>query len=263
VNRLRILRLSALTGFRDYATIYTWRTWLVGWYVRVLAQVVFFALIGKLLGSEERVRYLLIGNSVMLAAIGSLFAVAGTTWERRAGTLPLLVASPTSPTLVFTGRSAWALTEGIASSIGVFYVAAAVFGVPLAWPRALLYVPLVVLIGLSCYALGTFLGGLVLRAMGLRNVVANIVWGTMLAFCGATVPLSFYPEAVQWVAHALPLTHGLEAVRGALGNGSAASILAEAALEALVGLVWLALALLTFERLAEGGRRDGSIEFAS
>jgi ABC-2 type transport system permease protein len=263
VNVVRILRLAAYSGFQDYATVYTWKTWVTGWYVRVLAQVVFFALIGRLLGDEERVHYLLVGNSVMLAGIGSLFAVAGTTWERRAGTLPLLVASPTSPALVFSGRSAWALTEGTVSSIAVFYVAAAIFDVPLAWPRALLYVPLVVLVALSCYALGTFLGGLVLRAMELRNVVANIVWGTMLAVCGVMVPLSFYPEPVQWLAHALPLTHGLQAIRDALAGGDAGAVLRNAGFEALVGLFWLTCSLVTFDRLAEGGRRDGSIEFAS
>lgn len=260
---IRIMRLAAYSGFRDYATVYTWKTWLTGWYVRVLAQVVFFGLIGRLLGSEERVHYLVIGNAVMLAAIGSLFAVAGTTWERREGTLPLLVASPTSPALVFSARSAWALTEGVVSSIAVFYVAAPIFGVPLSWPRAALYVPLVVLVGLSCYALGTFLGGLVLRAMELRNVVANLVWGTILAICGVMVPTSYYPAAVEWLAQVLPLTHGLAAVRDALGGAGAGTVLRNVALEALVGLFWLACSLVTFDRLAEGGRRDGSIEFAS
>jgi ABC-2 type transport system permease protein len=85
VNVLRVLRYAALSGYHDYATIYTWKTWVAGWYVRVLAQVAFFALVGRLLGSDARVHYLLVGNAVMLAAIGGLFAVAGTTWERRQG----------------------------------------------------------------------------------------------------------------------------------------------------------------------------------
>jgi ABC-2 type transport system permease protein len=263
VNVLRVLRYAALSGYHDYATIYTWKTWIAGWYVRVLAQVAFFALVGRLLGADERVHYLLIGNAVMLAAIGGLFAVAGTTWERRQGTLALLVASPSSPVVVFTGRSAWALTEGVLSSVTVFFVAAPLFGLDLPWPRALLYVPIVVLVAASSYTLGTFLGGLVLRAMSTRNVVANMTWGTILAIGGVNVPLDFYPEPVQWLAHALPLTHGLEAIRDLLAGASAATILPNVGLELAVGAAWLGLALVTFNRLAEQGRRDGSIEFAS
>jgi ABC-2 type transport system permease protein len=262
VKTLRVLRYAALSGYHDYAGIYTWKTWLAGWYVRVLFQVAFFALIGKLLGSDERVHFLLVGNAVMLAALGALFAVAGTTWERRTGTLALLVASPSSPVVVFTGRSVWALTEGILSSVTVFYVAAAIFGLDLPWPRALLYVPLVTVVALSTYALGTFLGGLVLRAMSTRNVVANIASGTMLAVCGVNVPVDYFPAPVAWFSQVLPLTHGLEAIRGLLAGSGAWDVLGNVGLELLVGSGWFLLALLTFNRLAENGRRDGSIEFA-
>jgi ABC-2 type transport system permease protein len=263
VNVLRVLRYAALSGYQDYSTVYTWKTWLAGWYVRVLFQVAFFALIGRLLDSDERVQYLLVGNAVMLAAFGALFAVAGTTWERRQGTLALLVASPSSPVVVFTGRSTWALTDGILSSVTVFYVAAPIFGLDLPWPRALLYVPLVCAVALSTYALGVFLGGLVLRAMSTRNVVANIASGTMLAICGVNVPVDYFPDPVQWLAQVLPLTHGLEAVRDLLAGAGASEVLPNVGVELVVGTMWFALALLTFDRLAENGRRDGSIEFAA
>jgi ABC-2 type transport system permease protein len=258
---VRVLRYAVVTGFQDYSVTFTWKTWLAGWYVRVLFQVVFFALIGRLLGSDARLHYLLVGNALMLAAIGSLFAVAGTTWERRAGTLPLLVAAPSSPLVVFVGRSAWALTDGFVSSIAAFFVAAPLFGLDLPWPRTLLVVPLTALVAGSCYALGTFLGGLVLRAMSMRNVAANITWGTIMAIGGVNVPVSYYPEPVQWLAQVLPLTHGLEAIRELLAGEPFGSLVPDAGLELLVGCSWLALALITFNRLAEGGRRDGSIEF--
>jgi ABC-2 type transport system permease protein len=262
VKTLRVLHYAALSGYHDYAGIYTWKTWVAGWYVRVLFQVAFFALIGKLLGSDERVHFLLVGNAVMLAALGALFAVAGTTWERRTGTLGLLVASPSSPVVVFTGRSVWALTEGILSSVTVFYVAAMIFGLDLPWPRSVLYVPLVAVVALSTYALGTFLGGLVLRAMSTRNVVANITTGTMLAVCGVNVPVDYFPAPVGWLAQVLPVTHGLQAIRDLLAGPGAWDVLGNVGLELVVGSGWFALALLTFNRLAENGRRDGSIEFA-
>lgn len=81
--------------------------------------------------------------------------------------------------------------------------------------------------------------------------------------CGVNVPLSFFPEPVQIAARALPLTHGLEAVRGILAAAPAAQVLADVAVEAVLGLAWFAAAATSFRWFAEGGRRDGSIEFAA
>lgn len=261
-NTLTVLRYAAITGFADFATTYTWRTWIAGWLSRVLAQVAFFALIGRLLGSKDTVAYLLIGNAVLIAVLESAFVVASTTWERRAGTLPLLIASPTSPVLVFCGRSVQWLVSGTASSSIALLVLAPVFGVHLPMPAAFAVIPLIALISVSAYCLGLFLAGLVLRAMGLRNVVGNITWMTVGLLAGAQVPIDFWPAWARVVGHLLPARHGLPAIRELLAGGPAGRILTGAALELAVAAGWLLLAVLTFRRLAEGGRRDGSIEFS-
>lgn len=175
-NTLTILRFAAATGFADFGTMYTWRSWTVGWLSRVLAQVAFFALIGRLLDSPETVRYLLIGNAVLIAVLESAFVVAGTTWERRAGTLPLLIAAPTSPVVVFCGRSVQWLASGTASASIALLVLAPMFGIALPMPDALLAIPLIGLVSVSAYCIGLVLAGVVLRAMELRNVVGNVIW---------------------------------------------------------------------------------------
>ena len=261
--QLRIVRHAAVAGLHDYGAIFTWKTWTFGWYVRVLAQVSFFAMIGHLVGSAAQTRFLLVGNAVVLAAMQSLGAVASSTWERRAGTLPLLVASPSSPFLVFVGRSTHWIGDALLSSLGALFVLAPLFGVALPWPRVLLVAPLVLLVALTTYAFATFLGGLVLRAMNTRNLVANVATFAMMALCGVNVPLDDYPRAVRWVAELLPLTHGLQAIRGLLDGAPLDSVGADAARELLVGAVWLVLAAVVFDRLVRHGRRDGSIEFAA
>jgi ABC-2 type transport system permease protein len=267
VNALRegaaVLRYAFLSGLQDYQAIFTWKTWLAGWFVRVVAQVSFFALIGRLLDSPERTEFLLVGNAVLLAALGTMFAVASTSWERWQGTLPLLVASPTGSVLVFLGRSTFWIPDAVLSALGTFFVCAALFDVPLPWPQALLVVPLVTLVAFSTYGLGIFLGGLVLRNPNLRNLVANVVWLTMAVICGVNVPLSYEPEPLRWLASILPLTHGLQAIRGVLDGEAAGAIVGHAAAEAAVGVAFLALAFLTFDRLAQHGRRDGTIEFGT
>jgi ABC-2 type transport system permease protein len=259
----RALRYSALSGLQDFAQMFTLRSWLLGWYVRVVAQVAFFALIGRLIGSSHDVEFLLVGNAVALTAWQSLGAVASTTWERRAGTLPLLVASPSSPLVVLLGRSSHWIPDGVASSLGSLFVAGALFDVPFPWPRTLLVVPLVVLVSVTSYFFATFLGSLVLKAMDARNLVSAGASVAMLALCGVNIPLDAYPEPLRLLAHALPLTHGLEAVRGVLAGDGAGRIAAQAAAEAGVGLFWLGVTILAFHRLVELSRRDGRIEFAS
>jgi ABC-2 type transport system permease protein len=256
-----VVRYAARNGWKEYFTTFSWKTWLIGWYVRVLAQVCFFALIGRMLGSAERTQYLLIGNAILLTTVVSLFAIPSTAWERWAGTLPLLVASPTSAVVVFAGRSLAVVVDALLSSLAAFFVAAPLFGIELPWPRVLLLVPLVCVVGLSSYALAIFLGGWVVRKPSTRNVTSNVTHTTIMTIAGVNVPIAFWPGAVEWAAHALPLTHGLQAIRELLRGEPLVALIPNVGLELLVGSVWLALALITFDRFAEHGRRDGSIEF--
>jgi ABC-2 type transport system permease protein len=122
---LAVLRYAAVCGFADFGSTYTIWTWLFGLFVRMVAQVAFFAFIGRLLESPEQVEFLFVGNVVMAAAAGALTTVVATSWERGAGTLPLLVASPTSPVLVLMGRSVWFVGNGLLLALGALVVALA------------------------------------------------------------------------------------------------------------------------------------------
>jgi ABC-2 type transport system permease protein len=262
MTTLRIMRYALLSGAYDYGSIYTWRSWLGGWFLRVLAQVSFFALIGRLLGAEQQTWFLLVGNAVMLAAMEGVWALNMVSWERNAGTLPLLAASPTSPVLVLASRGVYLIADGSLSAIGALFVLGPLFGLPLPWPRVLLVIPLTVLVGASAYCLGTFLGGIVLGYRGVNSLVANVGLVAVMTLCGINVPLAAYPGPVAWIAQCLPVTHGLIAVRDVLaGNMAAAG--AQALAEAGVAVCWLAICLLTFRWFVYRGRRNGSLEYAT
>jgi ABC-2 type transport system permease protein len=198
---LRVARHAVRSGFQDYQIIYTWKTWLAGWYVRVLAQVIFFALIGRLLGSDAQTHFLLVGNAAMLAAMAGIWGgINMTGWERGTGTLPLLVASPSSPVIVFASRGLY--------------------------------------------------------------LVANVGLVLLMTLCGVNVPLQSYPAPVYWIAQFLPLTHGLSAIRAVL-DGDLGIAGQQALLEAAVGLGWLALCLVTFERFVRHGRNEGTLDLGA
>ena len=263
MTTLRILRFAFVAGMRDYAWIYTWKSWLAGWYVRIVAQVAFFALIGDLLRSEERTEFLLVGNAIVVAATEGIWALNVALWERQAGTLPLLLASPTTPVLVFTSRGSYMVADGLAASLGALFLVGPLFGISFPWPEVLLVVPLTLLIGFTSYFLGTFLAGLIIRWREGNIVVANVGIVVVMTLCGVNVPLSFYPEPLEWIAQVMPLTHGLLAIRGVLDGAPAAEIVQQVGLEALVGVGWLVIAASTFGWFVSRGRRDGSLEFAA
>lgn len=260
----RILGHAALSGFRDtLGSVYTWWSWGFGLFGRLLAQVAFFAMLGRLLGSQEQVVFLLVGNAVAVAAASGLTVTTATVGERWNGTLPLLVASPSSPLVVLMGRGASFVVNGLITSLGALLLVAPLFDVSLRWTRYPALIALLVLVTMTTYMAATFLAGVILKTPSLQRTVANVGRLVIMAFCGVNVPREFFPAAVEWVAALLPLTHGLDAVRELYGVARPGVILRNAGLEGLVLLGWLSLSLVTFRRLADAGRRDGSIVFSS
>jgi len=260
---LNVMRHAFHAGLADYRAIFTWKSWLAGWYVRVLAQVAFFALIGERLGDDEKTYYLLVGNSLLIAAQVGVFSLNMTSAERWAGTLPLLVASPSSPVVVFSARGSYLAIDGALSALGALFIAGPLFGMDLPWPRVLAVVPLTMVVGLASYGFGTFLAGIVFRFRSINSLVVVTTYVALMAACGVNVPLSYYPEPLEWLSRLLPLTNGLLGIRGVFDGAPAGEIVGYAALEAAVGAAWMTAALLSFNRLASQGRRDGSLDFGA
>jgi ABC-2 type transport system permease protein len=258
-----VMRHAFRAGLADYRAIFTWKSWLAGWYVRVLAQVAFFALIGERLGDDEATYYLLVGNSLLIAAQVGVFSLNMTSSERWTGTLSLLVASPSSPVLVFAARGSYLAIDGALSALGALFVAGPLFGMDLPWPRVLAVVPLTLLVALASYGFGTFLAGIVFRYRSINSLVVVTTYVSLMAACGVNVPLEYYPEPVELLVRLLPLTNGLLGIRAVFDGAPASEIVGYAALEAAVGLAWMTAALLSFNRLASRGRRDGSLDFGA
>ncbi len=258
-DNARVARWAAVSAFADFRAVYTWKTWLFAWLTRILAQVAFYALIGRMLGSPEQVEFLLIGNAVFVGASTALFVVPSTMWERSAGTLPLQVASPSHPFTVYASRSVQWLIDGLGVSTASLVLVSLLFGVQLDKWAMLLVIPLLLVTFLSAYWLGLAIAGLVLGRPGLRNIVGNLAGLILMILCGVQVPVSFWPDPLQWLAQILPLTHGLEAIRNTLGGSG--PVVGPLLLEMCVGAAWFLVAATHFRRLVDRGRRTGTIEF--
>jgi ABC-2 type transport system permease protein len=262
-DQLRVLKHTAIGAFAEYRAFYTWQSWLVGWLLRLLMQASFYALVGRLLGSQQQVEYLVVGNAVYIVAMEACIVVLATVSERRAGTLPLMVAAPATHLTVYLGRGVHYLTSGLLTSSIALFTLPPLFGITLPMPQALLALPMIVLIGLAAYGYGAAVSCLVLHKPGRRWTAMNLSYLVLLAFAGVNVPTGFWPGPVQAVAQVLPLTHGLTAVRTLLDGGPAAEIAAQLALEAAVGAGWFVVAALGFARVVRVGRARGTLELAA
>lgn len=262
MNAFWIVRSSAANALADLKVVYTWRTWTFGLLVRMLAQVAFFSLIGVVVGADaEGMRFLVIGNAIMTCVIESMMVVASSSWERFAGTLPLLVAAPARLLWVFVGRSLQWPVSGSVTSLVSLLVIGPMLGAQLPWWRVPLLAVLVVLTAFSVYCVGVALGAVVLAASSLRNIVSNAAYLLMMAGCGVVVPTSFWPSWVGNVTSAIPLTHGLAAVRGLYEAQLSSAVLVNAGLAAATGALWLVAAHVLLRAFVRLGRSTGSVSF--
>jgi ABC-2 type transport system permease protein len=160
---VRVLSQSARLGIDDLRSVYTWRSWLAGWLLRMLAQVAFFGSIGLLIGSRVEIGYLLVGNAVVLVCLESTIVVISVSVERFQGTLPLFAASPASPMLIYLGRGLHWMATGLATSTVTLTLLPPLFGLPFSPARVAACLPVLVVIAVSSYCYGSFLASLVAR----------------------------------------------------------------------------------------------------
>lgn len=263
MKTLRVAWYSIVNGANDYWSIFTLKSWIFGWMIRCVSQLSFFALIGKLLRSDAQTQFLLIGNAVMVAGMGATFALHQPTNERGNGTLPLLLASPSRPVLVMLSRGLYVVADAAWSALLGLAIVGPAFGIHFPWPRALLVIPLTVLVAVSAYCFSTFLAGVILAHRNVNNLVVNITIVALMALCGVNVPVSFFPAWLEWLSRSLPITDGLEAIRALIGEGNWSTVGIYVGGEVAAAAFWLALTLATFGRFIRRGQRDGSLEYAS
>jgi ABC-2 type transport system permease protein len=263
MSALLVMQHAFRAGVADYRAIFTWRSWVLGWMVRVIAQISFFGLIGLRVADERTAFYLLIGNALAVAAQSGVFSLNMTSAERWGGTLPLLVASPTSPVVVFSSRGAYLAVDGALSALGGLFIAGPLFGLDLPWPRVLAVAPLTAVVAIASYCFGTFLAGIVFRFRNINSLMVLVGYVGLMTVCGVNVPLDYYPAALEWASRFLPLTNGLLAIRETFEGAPWRTIVGHATLEGAVAVGWMTAALLSFNRLASRGRIDGSLDYGA
>lgn len=259
MSSLRIFLIGGLISFR---ALFNWlNPWIYipSLLVAPIVQILLFAYMGRSAGVESDGFYV-IGNAVQYSAIPCLFAMANTVaGERWTQTLGIVLVTPAPRVPLFLGRSLPVVVNGFFVSMFSLVVGSLLLSVSIpssAWlPLALV----VAVAAASCTGLG-----LANAALGLRvretAVMSNVLFGVLLIFSGANIPLSSLPGWMAAIGTWLPLSHSIEAARELAAGGTLGDVSGLLLREVGLGLLYGALGLVSLRLLEVEGRRRATLE---
>jgi ABC-2 type transport system permease protein len=259
VNATRIFFLG---GIMSYRALFNWLSpWILipSFLVGPIAQILLFAFLGRSagVGSDE---FFVVGNSLQYAAIPCLFAMGNTIGdERQEKTLGIILSTPAPRVPLFLGRAIPVIANGFLVALFSLVVGGAIFSIDV---PASAYLPIGVVTLVASFACTGL--GLVCAALSLRvretAVLANVIFGVLLIFCGVNVPLDRLPDWMSSVSPWLPLTHGIAAARQLADGATFSSVSGAVVREAGVGLVYVVIGMLMLSYFEWESRRRATLE---
>jgi ABC-2 type transport system permease protein len=258
---LRIFFIGGLTAYRGLIN------WLSPWIfipsliVTPIFQILLFVYIGRAAGVQSD-EFFVIGNAIQYASIPCIFsmthAIAG---ERFQQTLAYLLVSPAGRLPLFLGRALPVILNSIFVAAFALLVSGLILRIDIpvsAWPAIVLVIAVA---AFACTGLG-----LITAAVGLRvretAVLNNIIFGLLLIFTGANVPLEEMPGWMEAIGRSVPLTHAIEAAREIADGASLGDVSGLLGTEFLIGVVYTFVGYQALRYMEYSSRKRASIQIA-
>lgn len=255
-------RIFAVGGLLSYRALFYWLSptiYIPSLVIAPIFQMLLMAYIGRSAGlaSDE---FFVVGNAIQYAAVPCLFAMTQLVGgEKYQNTLGAILVSPASRLPLFFGRAVPVVLNGAFVAAFSLLTGSLILGVdiPVAAIPALALV--IAVAAFSCTGLGLINAAIALRVRE-TAVLSNVLFGFLLIFTGANVPLSEVPGWVQAVSEVIPFTHAIAAARELADGASAASVLDLVGTELLIGLAYLACGFWLLRFFEYQGRRHATLE---
>lgn len=170
-----------------------------------------------------------------------MMTALGVTRETERGTMEMLLSTPVRPLEVMIGKLTPYVLVGILQAVLIITLARVLFGVPLAggWGALIL--------GMFLFIIGSLSLGFLISTVARNQLQAMqmsfFYFLPSILLSGFLFPFRGMPNWAQWLGTALPVTHMLRVVRGAVLKGVGIA-------EALPSLGALALFVLVVAGLA-------------
>ena len=260
-QELSVLRSASWIAMRSqFAAVPPW-LWAVQVVTMSIAQMTFFVLVTQLAGNPSvEVQQVALGNALQAVTFSTVFAICSIPGnEKHAGTLPLVMTTPTRVFTVVIGQSLFQILTGILTVVFSLAFATLVFGVDLSGINILSAATVILL---TAFAMSGF--GLMLSSFGVylrsSTLLASLFLYVGLIFCGVNFPVSQLPSFLQPVSYVLPMTYGVSALKMAVGGSSLLEIVPEIAAMLVIGTVMIAVGYLMFGKFEKMARAKGSTE---
>jgi ABC-2 type transport system permease protein len=261
VTSLRVFFVGGLTSYRALFGFLSPWIFIPSLLVAPIFQILLFAYIGRAAALESDTFYV-IGNALQYASIPCLFAMTQTiAGERYQQTLGFILVSPARRLPLFLGRALPVIVNGFFVSVFALAVGGALLDVEIAagaWPSIAL---VTALCAFSCTGLGLINAGLGLIVRE-TAVLSNIIFGLLLIFTGANVPLDELPGWMRAISEVLPFTHGIEAARRLADGETLGDVRSLLVAEAAIGVVFVAAGYALLRALEVLSRRNATLERA-
>ena len=261
MTSLRIFFIGGLTAYRALIN------WLSPWIfiptlvITPIFQILLFVYIGRSAGVQSD-SFFVIGNAVQYASVPCLFsmtnAITGERWQQ---TLAYILVTPAGRLPLFLGRALPVIVNAMFVAAFSLVVSGLIVGIHVpfsAWPGIAL---VIVVSTFACTGLG-----LICAAVGLRvretAVLNNVIFGLLLIFTGANVPVRELPGWMQAISDRIPLTHGIRAAREIAGGASLGHVSGLLLTELVIGVVYMAVGYYGLRVMEQASRRRASIQIA-
>ncbi|MGB3304892.1 MAG: ABC transporter permease [Thermomicrobiales bacterium] len=210
--------------------------------------------------SEQVIGFLVIGIFLTEAWSATVWGSGHALQsERYLGTISAVIAAPASTAAVIIGYTLGSLLINLPSIITctlVAFLAGATFTV--ASPLAALIALATVVICTFC--IGLAFGGLFVLSKN-SNSLSNFLQTPIYILAGFYVPRSVLPEWLQRISDLIPLSHAVDALRGALLQGKTLGDLSGSLLAALgTAAVFLVVGIWALGKADRAIRRSGTLD---
>ena len=256
------LRIFFVGGRMTYRALFYWLTpqiYIPSLLIAPIFQILLFAYIGRSAGLESDEFYV-VGNAIQYAAIPCLFAMSQMIGgERYQNTLSAILVSPARRVPLFFGRSLPVILNG--AFVSAFSLTAGALILKVDIPASAIpgLVIVILVAAFSCTGLGLINAAISLRVRE-NAVLSNVIFGFLLIFTGANVPLSELPDWMSTAAQGLPFTHAIKAARELADGASLASVADLIGAELVIGLMYAVVGYSLLRFMEIQSRTHASLE---
>jgi len=256
------LRVFFVGGRMTYRALFYWLTpqiYIPSLLMAPIFQILLFAYIGRSAGLNSD-KFYVVGNALQYSAIPCLFAMTQMIGgERYQNTLSAILVSPARRIPLFFGRAVPVVANGAFVSAFSFTAGCLILGVHIPFSAIPALGLVIVVAAFSCTGLGLINAALSLRIRE-NAVLSNVIFGFLLIFTGANVPISALPGWMATMSEGLPFTHAIRAARRLADGSSFGSVAGLVGTEVAIGVCYAAVGYAVLRLMENQSRRYASLE---